>query len=312
MSNGIVYLIQPCELKGTNRYKIGCSVKQGMKRIETGYKKGTRILRVIECDNSRKIESLLIKAFNNNFKLISGNEYFKGSEKKIINEFNKVIDNSLLVNRKDIIIKEILIENIEKNKNIKETNKKTQILKNFQEYLININNLKNNKITEFEKKLIIDVKILEKHLNLSLFIDINNNKKLEQINNNLFMKAFKNNYIKINICKELLNVLNINDITNLSRDNIKNFNDIVNNQWLNDNLNNIYKIFEIRTDKYTELKYYNIYLLLTTILKNLFDSNLFVRKQYNTQKNKNRFIYYLINENVLLEHKNIIEKINMN
>ena len=40
-----VYLIQPTELIGTNRYKVGCSVKQDLyKRIKTGYLKGTEII----------------------------------------------------------------------------------------------------------------------------------------------------------------------------------------------------------------------------------------------------------------------------
>ena len=28
MNKGIIYLIQPCELVGTNKYKIGCSLKK--------------------------------------------------------------------------------------------------------------------------------------------------------------------------------------------------------------------------------------------------------------------------------------------
>lgn len=36
---GIIYLIQPAELVGTNRYKIGCSKKDDLSRLTTGYKK---------------------------------------------------------------------------------------------------------------------------------------------------------------------------------------------------------------------------------------------------------------------------------
>mgnify|MGYP006090550431 CR=1 FL=1 len=41
---GIIYLIQPAELVGTNRYKIGCSKKPNLDRVKKGYKKGTRYL----------------------------------------------------------------------------------------------------------------------------------------------------------------------------------------------------------------------------------------------------------------------------
>lgn len=38
MNKGLIYLIQPKELIGTNRYKIGCSRKNDFKRITQGYK----------------------------------------------------------------------------------------------------------------------------------------------------------------------------------------------------------------------------------------------------------------------------------
>jgi len=47
---------------------------------------------------------------------------------------------------------------------------------------------------------------------------------------------------------------------------------------------------------------------LITILKNLFDIKLFIRKE--TQINKVKHIYYILDENVLLEHKTIINKLN--
>ena len=54
--------------------------------------------------------------------------------------------------------------------------------------------------------------------------------------------------------------------------------------------------------------YYNIYLLLITILKNLFDTNLFIRKE--ALINKIKHIYYILNENVLLQHTKIMDIIN--
>ncbi len=39
MNKGIIYLIQPCELVGTSRYKIGCSRNPNLDRCKNGYKK---------------------------------------------------------------------------------------------------------------------------------------------------------------------------------------------------------------------------------------------------------------------------------
>ena len=91
-TSGIIYLVQPCELVGTNRYKFGCSSKPNLDRVRTGYKKGTRYLYICECINPFGLERELKKLFVDNFSLIAGNEYFQGDEyeiKKIfINEFH--------------------------------------------------------------------------------------------------------------------------------------------------------------------------------------------------------------------------------
>lgn len=61
MSNfGIVYLIQPGELVGTDRYKIGMSEKKDLSRISK-YKKNTRILHLATCINPSKLESAIKK-----------------------------------------------------------------------------------------------------------------------------------------------------------------------------------------------------------------------------------------------------------
>jgi len=46
---GIIYLIQPTELIGTNVYKLGCSSKSTIERIKQGYKKGTICIYILEC-----------------------------------------------------------------------------------------------------------------------------------------------------------------------------------------------------------------------------------------------------------------------
>lgn len=93
MNVGIIYLIQPIELKGTNRYKIGISNKPTLERCSRGYKKGSRYLCIMECNNPFILEKNIKKIFCNNFKLIAGNEYFEGCEKDILKMFiNLVMD----------------------------------------------------------------------------------------------------------------------------------------------------------------------------------------------------------------------------
>ena len=86
----IVYLIQPCELLGTDRYKIGRSSKDDLSRV-LSYKKGTKYILIIECDNDKLLEKLLIKKFNEDFKKIAGNEFFEGDKEDMVNCFMKIV-----------------------------------------------------------------------------------------------------------------------------------------------------------------------------------------------------------------------------
>ena len=92
MNKGIIYLVQPKELIGTNRYKIGMSNNPDLERCKNGYKKGTRYLCIMECDNPLKIENEIKKIFNTKFKLIAGNEYFEGIENDILNVFLEIVN----------------------------------------------------------------------------------------------------------------------------------------------------------------------------------------------------------------------------
>jgi len=91
MSKGIIYLIQPCELVGTNRYKIGCSKDTSLNRVQNGYKKGTRYLYIGECNEPLILERKIINEFNQKFKLIAGKEYFEGKEEEILNSFLNIV-----------------------------------------------------------------------------------------------------------------------------------------------------------------------------------------------------------------------------
>jgi len=80
---GTIYLIQPAELVGTKRYKIGISNSNDLKRCKNGYKNGSRYLCICECINPPKLEKIIKNEFNIKFKLIAGHEYFEGNEMQI-------------------------------------------------------------------------------------------------------------------------------------------------------------------------------------------------------------------------------------
>ena len=99
MSNnkGIVYLIQPAELVGTNRYKVGCSNTPTLQRPNS-YKKGSRFIHICECTEPLNVERALIEAFLCKFILIAGNEYFEGDENEMYDTFLEVVN----LSRRDI------------------------------------------------------------------------------------------------------------------------------------------------------------------------------------------------------------------
>jgi hypothetical protein len=159
--------------------------------------------------------------------------------------------------------------------------------------------LDKDNLTDFENEITSNNKSLEKHLNLRLFLnDTIDNKSI-----------ISNLYSKIKICKDIMNVLNIKDLQSLTKEITANFNTKINNIWLNDNIKIIKKSFNIRTDKYDDFNYYNIYLLLITILKNLFDTDLFIVKKLNIDKIK--FLYYIFDDKVYSYHISLIKKINI-
>lgn len=88
---GIIYLIQPEELLQTNRYKIGCSAKNDLSRVNS-YKKNSRYLYIAECINPYTLEANIKSIFNNKYTLIAGREYFEGDEKDIVNNFVKIVN----------------------------------------------------------------------------------------------------------------------------------------------------------------------------------------------------------------------------
>lgn len=108
---GLIYLIQPAELIGTHRYKIGCSTKTNLDRIRN-YKKGSRCICICKCDNPYYFEKILKKLFNDKFELIAGREYFEGNNELVVRNFFMKIFHDILDKK---IIFEDLNETIVKN-----------------------------------------------------------------------------------------------------------------------------------------------------------------------------------------------------
>lgn len=90
MNKGIIYLVQPAELVGTQRYKPGFSNSPTLKRFR-GYKNGTRYLCIAEAVEAKKLETKILNEFRKKFKLIAGNEYFEGDEIAMIDVFDREV-----------------------------------------------------------------------------------------------------------------------------------------------------------------------------------------------------------------------------
>lgn len=101
---GLVYILQPSELVGTDRYKIGRSSKSDLSRVRS-YKNGSRYLCIMECIDDIYVERLLIIHFNKTYNKIAGNEYFQGDELYMLNSFINIVmkyKNKILEKKKQI------------------------------------------------------------------------------------------------------------------------------------------------------------------------------------------------------------------
>ncbi len=90
---GLLYLIQPAELVGTHRYKIGYSRNNDINKFRKDYKKGSRFLDIYEYDRSPLLVREIRNNFNSKFKLVAGRTYYEGNENEIKNNFNTIINN---------------------------------------------------------------------------------------------------------------------------------------------------------------------------------------------------------------------------
>ena len=194
----------------------------------------------------------------------------------------------------------IIVGNMYNNKTINK-----EVIK---ERIVSLLNLNKENLGDFEKKLVFNDRELEKHFNLRIFLKKNYEYKInESVSKNLFTETVKNKITKIKICSELMKCLGIESLDNLTKDITKNFGQEVESLWLNENMDTIKKVFDIRGKKYNNMNYYTIYQLMTTILKNLFDEELFDYKR--VQIKKRDFYYYQFNKNIIDSHQNIITSI---
>ena len=88
---GMLYLIQPAELIGTDRYKIGCSNSPTLDRVRS-YRKGSLYLSIKQVKNPMVVEKQLIALFKEKFTLFVGNEYFRGNADEMIKVFDNFIN----------------------------------------------------------------------------------------------------------------------------------------------------------------------------------------------------------------------------
>ena len=86
---GTLYFIQPAELVGTNRYKIGCSAGCDMIRCKS-YKKGTRYMMVLECHQPFVVEKEVKVQLDARFRRIAGKEYYEGDEAEMRDLFYRI------------------------------------------------------------------------------------------------------------------------------------------------------------------------------------------------------------------------------
>jgi hypothetical protein len=91
---GYVYLIQPAELRKTNRYKVGCSTLSNLSRITCGYRKGFIPVIIMFCEQPKVVEHKILQEFTKQFKLFAGREIFEGDIAEMRDLFYYIVHHS--------------------------------------------------------------------------------------------------------------------------------------------------------------------------------------------------------------------------
>ena len=95
--SGIVYMLQPAGLVGTNRYKIGCSSLGGSIKRCQHYGIESQIVCVIAVKEPYVVEKHLKIAFNANATLVAGLELFEGDVQPLQQLFVKTVYECALI-----------------------------------------------------------------------------------------------------------------------------------------------------------------------------------------------------------------------
>jgi len=88
----MIYLIQPEELVGLNRYKIGFSGASNLYNISKKYGKKARYLAVMECYDAESLVREIKEILADQFTVITNTDCFSGDEDKIVKTFTESVN----------------------------------------------------------------------------------------------------------------------------------------------------------------------------------------------------------------------------
>ena len=103
MDIGTIFLIQPAELVGTNRYKIGFICDKKIKEYINNYLDDTRFILILESNNVQNIINEIKTIFKQKFNSIASDEYYEGNENDIKQIIINIIDKYLNFNNNIIV-----------------------------------------------------------------------------------------------------------------------------------------------------------------------------------------------------------------
>ena len=185
-----------------------------------------------------------------------------------------------------------------------------KIPKNIKQRIIDLLIIDKNKLSILENKLATDDIILEKYFNLRLFLNNTDNtideKIINSIGKNLFVETLTNKYTKIKLCKQLMNLLQLDNLQSLDEEISKYFSTTIKDEWFEKNVKAIKKTFDIRGVKYESLNFYNTYTLLIAMFRSLFDQNLFT-KQF-VWFDKVQYNCFTLNDSLFTEYTEITDR----
>ena len=290
IKSGYIYCIYNPIFKyySENTYKL-CQTANLVNRINayiTCYiEKSEYKITSIELLDKNLADKLLFDELKN-YRISSNREFFSCDFEIIKNAFNKIEKFFEEYNTLEKILKYYLNET---NKEIDNKNIIDDIIlietKIDKEYII-------KNLTANDKLFLNTNELLNKHINLQCYY----NDKIYTT------KTIK---LKINLCKELMKILNINSFEDLNKDISKYFSTIVDNKWLTDNLISIIKTFKLSEIKYNTNEYYKLYQMYISIMTILFDKNLLLN--FRVKINYKNYLYYNINNITYARHKQIIQ-----